>query len=377
MMKTILLVEDDPAVQRGIRENLERERFRVLVERDGARGLARARREALDLLILDVMLPSMSGFDVCARLKEEGFTAPVFMLTGMTDEQSKLRGLGLGADDYLAKPFSVQELLLRIRNRIQHAERSLGKAQALDQELKKAREIQRNALPSRSPRAKGIDIYGTMIPATHVGGDYFDFLPIRPGVFGLIVADVSGKGMPAALYVHKMQGVVQASMSALSGAADILVRLQEHVGATMEASSFVTAVAAVFDTKQGTAEVASAGHPPAFHKRGNRLYEIPAEGMIIGSMGLPFSETLKPVTVRTEPEDVFFFYSDGITEAMNSSQEEFGFDRLKQLLVETKGTSRKMVEYNLRQVGTFVKDEPQSDDVTLVTARITKKGLDA
>lgn len=373
-MKTILVVEDDPAVQRGIRENLERERFRVLVERDGVRGLSRARREALDLLILDVMLPSMSGFDVCARLKEEGFTAPVFMLTGLTDEQSKLRGLGLGADDYIAKPFSVQELLLRIRNSIQQAERSLGKAQALDQELKKAREIQRKALPPRSPRFKGIDVFGTMIPATHVGGDYFDFLSIRPGVFGLLVADVSGKGMPAALYVHKMQGVIQASRSALSGAADILVRLQEHVGRTMEAASFVTAVAAVFDAKQGTVEVASAGHPPVFHKRGNRLFEIPAQGMIIGSMDLPFAETLKPVTVRAEYEDVFFFYSDGVSEAMNANQEEFGFDRLKQLFVETNGTSRTMVGKSLKQVGAFVNQEPQSDDITLVTARITQKG---
>jgi serine phosphatase RsbU (regulator of sigma subunit) len=213
-----------------------------------------------------------------------------------------------------------------------------------------------------------------MIPATHVGGDYFDFLSIRPGVFGLIVADVSGKGMPSALYVHKMQGVVQASRSALSGASDILVRLQEHVGRTMEAASFITAVAAVFDTKQGTVEVASAGHPPVFHRRGSRLFEIPAEGMIIGSMGLPFSETLKPVTVRSEHEDVFFFYSDGVTEAMNSGQEEFGFDRLKQLLVETKGTSRMMVENDLRHVGAFVNQEPQSDDITLVTVRIKKKG---
>lgn len=367
-MKTILVVEDDPAVQRGIRENLERERFRVLVERDGMLALNRARREPLDLVILDVMLPSMNGFDVCVRLKEEGFSAPIFMLTGLTDEGSKLRGLGLGADDYLAKPFSVQELLLRVRNSIDRGDRSLGKVKALEQEFRKAREIQRNALPTGPPRVKGLDVFGTMIPATEVGGDYFDYLSPGPDLFTVVVADVSGKGMPAALHVHKMQGVVQASSKEASGAPDLLLRLQEHLGSSMEDASFVTAVAAVFDAKHRTVEIASAGHPPVFYKRRNRLYEVPAEGMIIGqAMGSLFPELLKPVRISLEPGDRFFFYSDGIPEAMNSRQKEFGFDRLKRALAVTQGTSRAIVKDCLRSVRAFTGNEPQSDDITLVT----------
>jgi len=376
-MKTILVVEDDPAVQRGIRENLEHERFRVLVERDGARALQRARREPPDLMILDVMLPSMNGFDLCARLKEEGFPAPIFMLTGLADEQSRLKGLGLGADDYLSKPFSIRELLLRVRNSLDRSDRSLGKARALEQELRKAREIQHNALPVRSPRVRGLDVSGTMIPATHVGGDYFDYLLLGPDRFAIVVADVSGKGMPAALYVHKMQGVVHASRSAASGAADILFRLQEHLGSSLEADSFVTAVVAVFDVKHRNADIASAGHPPVFFKRGNRLYEVPAGGMIIGqAIGTLFPELLKPAQVHLEPGDTFFFYSDGIPEAMNPRQEEFGFDRLKRMLAGVHGTSRGAVRQCLKDVGAFSGDEPQSDDITFVTVKMTGKGSD-
>jgi serine phosphatase RsbU (regulator of sigma subunit) len=369
-MKTILVVEDDPAVQRGIRENLERERFRVLVERDGMLALNRARREPFDLLILDVMLPSMSGFDVCARLKEEGFSAPIFMLTGLTDEVSKLRGLGLGADDYLSKPFSVQELLLRVRNSLDRGDRSLGKVKALQQEFRKAREIQRNALPTGPPKVKGLDVFGTMIPATEVGGDYFDYLSLGSDHFAVVVADVSGKGMPAALHVHKMQGVVQASRTGISGATDLLLQLQEHLGSTLEDASFVTAVAAVFDVKGKSVEIASAGHPPVFYKRGSRLYEVPAEGMIIGqAMGSLFSELLKPARVSLEPGDMFFFYSDGIPEAMNSRQKEFGFDRFKRVLSETQGTSLSAVRHCLRNIRTFAGNAPQSDDITLVAAK--------
>lgn len=376
-MKTILVVEDDPAVQRGIRENLEHERFRVFVERDGAKALQRARRDPPDLMILDVMLPSMNGFDLCARLKGEGFTPPIFMLTGLGDELSRLKGLGLGADDYLSKPFSIQELLLRVRNSLDRSDRSLGKARALEQEFGKAREIQRNALPAQSPRVAGLDVSGIMIPATHVGGDYFDYLSLGPDRFGVIVADVSGKGMPAALYVHKMLGVVHASRAMASSAADLLFRLQEHLGSSLESDSFVTAVVAVFDVKHHTVDIASAGHPPVFFKRGNRLFEVPAGGMIIGqAIGTLFSELLKPAQILTEPGDTFFFYSDGIPEAMNSRQEEFGFDRMKRMIAGVDGTAQGIVRQCLRHVRKFTGDEPQSDDITILTVTMTGKGPD-
>lgn len=370
-MKTILLVEDDPAVQRGIRENLKRERFRVLVERDGTQGLSRAVRESPDLVILDVMLPGLNGFEVCERLKKEGFSAPIFMLTALGDEKAKLRGLGLGADDYLPKPFSVEELLLRVRNAFDRADRTLGKAKAYELELERAREIQQESLPKRPPRMRGLDLWGAVKPSTLVGGDYFDYLRIGPGKIAIIVADVCGKGMPAALYVQRMQGIVHASMPHVESAGDILRQLQQHLGLTLGPASFITAIAGVVDQGEGTFDVACAGHPPALLKRGATIEMLKAEGMWIGpTMGRSFEELLQPVTIEYKPGDLIVFYTDGVIECMNRNEEEFGMARWQDVLLQAGGTSRALVRSTFNELRRFAGDQLQSDDITIVAITI-------
>jgi len=370
-MKTILVIEDDPAIQRGISENLRRERFGVLVEKNGTRGLRRALKDGPDLVILDVMLPGLNGFEVCARLKRHGFSAPVFILTALGDEQSKLRGLGEGADDYLPKPFSVQELVLRIRNTFDRTDRTLGRAKSLEQELRKAGEIQRECLPKRPPRFKNATLWGMMTPASHIGGDYFDYLRLPSGNIAVIVADVCGKGMPAALHVQKMQGVLHASKQSMATAADVLRRLQEYLGPSLGPSSFVTGTVAVLDEDGGTVDIASAGHPPVLLKRGPAVESVSAEGMWIGpEIGRSFEELLRPVTISTQPGDLFVFYTDGVTECMNTAQEEFGMQRWQRVLLHAGDGPRAVVKNSFEELRRFADDGPPSDDITIVALKI-------
>jgi len=114
-VKRILIIEDDLAILRGLKDNLEYECFQVITAEDGERGLSRLLEDKPDLVILDLMLPRMSGYDVCRKVREEGLTTPILMLTARGEEMDRVRGLDLGADDYITKPFSVPELLARIR----------------------------------------------------------------------------------------------------------------------------------------------------------------------------------------------------------------------------------------------------------------------
>lgn len=113
-MKTILIVEDDSSILKGLKENLELEHFKVLTESDGAKGFQSAVNNNPDLIILDVMLPSKNGFDVCRDIRGKNMNTPVIMLTGKSTESDKVLGLELGADDYITKPFSIRELIARV-----------------------------------------------------------------------------------------------------------------------------------------------------------------------------------------------------------------------------------------------------------------------
>jgi len=373
-MKTILVVEDDHAIARGLFENLQKEGYRVLVEKDGLKGYERAKSASPDLVILDVMLPSMDGFQICSQLKKEAFKAPIFILTGLTQEKSRLEGLSHGADDYIGKPFSVKELLLRIRNAVKQREGASSRTQLLEEEIVKARHIQLASLPRRQPRVGGLEVYGKTIPASEVGGDYFDFLRIDRRRFGVIVADVSGKGLPAAMHVQKMQGIVQSSCRDCSGSEEVLRELQEHLHGAMDTSSFITAVVAVFSPGAHVIQLSQAGHLPVVRLRGGRIRLLKPPGVWIGksSVGL-FNKTLCSQSVDLQPGDLFVFFSDGVIEAKNVKGIEFGLPRFKKVLATSRLSVRRLVDRCFAEVRKFSGGQPQLDDITIVSVKVVRE----
>jgi len=375
-MKTILIVEDDLAIARGLCDNLECEGYRALRENDGRRGYERAKIEKPDLLILDVMLPTMDGFQICTSLKQEGFDAPIFLLTGLTEERSRLKGLQNGADDYIEKPFNLQELLLRVRNVLKQREAISGKVRQLEDEFLRARKIQMASLPRRHPRMRQLDVFGKTIPASQVGGDYFDYLKVSSDKFGIILADVSGKGMPAAMHVQKIQGIVQSNVKETSDPSELLRALQEHMRGSLDPSSFITAVAASFDLQVGTIEVAQAGHLPVMHIRRKKIRNLKPPGIWIGKTSSPmFENSLRVQKIQLEPGDVVVFYSDGLVEARNTHGQEFGQARLKKLLggMQTRKSSG-VVDRCFKEVRKFSGGHAQLDDITIVAIRFMSRG---
>ncbi len=372
-MKTILVIEDDLAIARGLCDNLKRAGYKVLWEKDGMKGYERAKLEQPDLLILDVMLPSMDGFRICALLKQEDFFPPIFMLTGLTQDQSRLEGLGKGADDYIGKPFNIQELILRIRNALKQREIVGGRSKLLEAEFAKARKIQMASLPRTRPRLQGLDIFGKTLPASEVGGDYFDYVRLGKRRLAVIVADVSGKGLPAAMYVQKIQGIVRSSRKAFSHAPDLLRVVQQHLKGSIESTSFVTAAVVIVDCEKCTLEVAQAGHLPVLLARRRRIRTLKPPGIWIGRTSAGrFEKNLCCETIGLEHGDAILMYSDGLTEARNMRGKEFGLPRLKEWLAAVPNVrSSALIRRCFNEVKKFAGDRPQSDDITIVALNIT------
>ena len=380
-MKTILIVEDDLAIARGLTDNLEHEGYRVVHEKDGLKGYERAKLEQPDLLILDVMLPTMDGFHICSRLKEEKFSAPIFMLTGLSQEESRLDGLRRGADDYIAKPFHLQELLFRVRNALKQQDLVSERAKRLETEFLRARKIQMASLPRTQPRMRGLDVYGRTVPAEQVGGDYYDY--VRPGKqkLGIVVADVSGKGMPAAMYVQKIQGIVQSNAGDATDPAYILRALQQHMSDSMESSSFITAVVGLFDVETRSLQVAQAGHLPLLHIRDKKIRLLKPQGLWIGKTSAgKFEKNLRVLKVEIRSGDAILFYSDGLVEAKNRAGTEFGIRRVRSLATGKHATAMTLVDHYFKAVREFSGNEVQSDDITIVAIKVDfrhihKKGV--
>jgi sigma-B regulation protein RsbU (phosphoserine phosphatase) len=372
-VKTILIIEDNLAIARGLRDNLEQEGYRVLCEKDGMKGYECAKLKQPDLVILDVMLPSMDGFQICSRLKKEGFGSPIFLLTGLTQEHSRLQGLRLGADDYIDKPFSIQELLLRVRNALNQSDTVRERTKTLEDEFLRARRIQTASLPRKQPRMAGLEVFGKTLPATEVGGDYFDYLKLDRRRLGVIVADVSGKGMPAAMYVQKMQGIVQSSRKRMTAATDILAELQEQLSESMETNSFITAVVALIDPDAGMMQISQAGHLPVLFVRRGKVRLLKPPGMWIGKSSTEsFLQHLSSESIAIRKGDSFVFFSDGVVEARDRKGQEFGLRRLKALVRGSHASARHLVDRCFREVAEFSENHTQTDDITVVAFKVVK-----
>jgi CheY-like chemotaxis protein len=183
-MSRILIVEDDPAILCGLKDNLEFESHQVLTAVDGEAGYRAVCEHAPDLVILDLMLPKLSGYDLCRRVRGEGFNAPILMLSARSQEADRVVGLDLGANDYVSKPFSLRELLARVRALLRHEREHRMDEARLNTELEMAAKVQQGLFPRVLPEATGVDYAGICRPARGVSGDYYDFLALGEGRLG-------------------------------------------------------------------------------------------------------------------------------------------------------------------------------------------------
>ena len=281
--------------------------------------------------------------------------------------------LGELAESFNSMTASIEDLLL------QAAEKK-----RLEEELRIAHEIQMSLLPQGPLLMPGLSVTALCVPAREVGGDYYDFLPLDDHRVGVLIADVSGKGTSAALYMAELKGLMLSLTRIYSSPRELLIAANRIISQHLDARSFITMTYAIVDLEARTMTYARAGHTPLIYVPGpaadTRLARILApEGMVLGlklDNGEMFEKLLEEDTISLGAGDLYLFFTDGITEAMNGSDDLFGENRLGRLVEEHAHLpAEELRERVLREIAAFVGDAPQHDDMTMILLKIETLGV--
>ena len=371
--KLILIVDDTPT-NIGVISGALKDSYKTKVATNGPKALSLAAAdEKPDLILLDVMMPEMDGYEVCSRLKADPSTReiPVIFLTGQTSADDETHGFEVGAVDYVHKPFSPAVVKARVRSHIllREARAQLaGQLRALNNELEMARQIQLSILPHTLPQLPGLDLAARFLPMTSVAGDFYDFIHVDDKHLGILIADVSGHGLPAALIASMLQVALSAQVVHASEPAKVLSGLNKALCGKFT-RNFVTAAYVYLDLENHLMRYAGAGHPPVLRYRGStgKTTEVLENGLVLGMFA---DAAYTALELPLEPGDRHVLYTDGIPEAANPAQEMYGADRFMRFLESNHSlTADQFVDGFLGEIARWTgqsADRGQQDDITLL-----------
>jgi phosphoserine phosphatase RsbU/P len=375
--QTVLLVDDAPAnIQ--IVNSILKDIYKIRIATSGVKALELAKITPLpDLILLDVMMPDKNGYEVCTQLKlgQETRDIPVIFLTGQTHVDEETRGFEVGAVDYIHKPFSPAVVKARVQTHLMLRgirEQLAQQLLAIQKELETARQIQLSILPSEIPKIEGLDIAARYVPMTAVAGDFYDFIVVDDKHIGILVADVSGHGMPAALIASMLKIALSAQGAHAADPAQVLLGLNQALCGKFQ-HHYVTAAYLFVDMQKRTLTYAGAGHPPLLLRDGaSKVVRGVAEnGLFLGRF--PFA-TYSSVELPLTAGDRALLYTDGIPETTNPAGVEFGAACFNQLLETEQSTSAdhfadRLLE-ELSRWSAQGSDDELDDDITMVAIHV-------
>ncbi len=383
-MAKILVVDDEPDLELLLRQKFRRKvrkgELTLVFAQNGVEALEQLKvHHDVDMVLSDINMPQMDGLTLLHQLNQLNYDLRAVIVTAYGDMKNIRTAMNRGAFDFVTKPLDFKDLETTISKTLAHLEvmrealRSRDELVALRQELGVAARMQESILPTSFPQDPRYEIHAWMTPAKEVGGDFYDFFKLEDGRIGIVMADVSGKGVPAALFMMVSRTLMKGTAIGENDPAKCLEEVNQLLVESNEQSMFVTVFYGSFDPATGILEYANAGHNlPYVVKANGDVHPIECDsGLVLAVMpGFVFPGG----SIQLEPGDVVFFYTDGITEAMDEEGVEFGDDELAAVLEEVAGSSaatfnRKAVEAVQEHAG----EAAQSDDITCLTLKFLRE----
>ena len=371
--KDILIVDDTPDNLHVLSQMLSQQGYKVRPVTNGARALTAAQTLPPDLILLDIRMPHMDGYEVCERLKADAQThdIPIIFISALSETQDKVKAFAIGGVDYVTKPFQLEEVLARVETHItlRDLQKQLQEAnQRYERELMLVGKIQASFFSNALPDVPGWQVSGTLKPARETSGDFYDVSLLSNGHLSILVADVVDKGAGAALYMALCCTLIRTyAAEYLSEPEYVLSATNRRILTDTDAGQFVTAFYGILDPLTGILTFCNAGHNPPYvvgAQHGDEVQRLVRTGM---PLGIFEHETWERGVVQLAPGAVLMMYTDGITDAQNDQAVFFDEARLLESVKHNLGHSAQDIRDALMmRIQDFMGDAPQLDDITLV-----------
>jgi len=371
----ILIVDDNPANVEIFQMRLAANKYEIITAMDGEAALQMAKDHLPDLILLDIMMPKMDGISACRHIKSDPSLPfmPIIMVTAKADSKDIVAGLEAGGDEYLTKPVDHAALVSRVRSmlRIKELHDTVHAQSAqLKFQLETATKIQSLFWPRMPELEAGSHIWGISVPAAYVGGDFYDVIPLSDGSLLTYVADVSDKGVPAALIMAALSTKIRSETQLQNELEKLVENINKSTYQLMsEEGFFITIVLARYWPDTGKMQILVGGHLPPLWMDERGIRKMP---LLCGiSLGVKPDARYEKTEILLSSGESVLFYTDGVIEACNENKELLGNGRLVDFLTKSKGPPRGkgLLEFVRRWQG----NTPANDDITILEIWREKK----
>ena len=380
----ILVVDDEPDLEPLIKLRMRRKIrsgvYSFEFAENGVEALEVLKHhQDIDIVVTDISMPQMDGLTLLQQISEVvGDDIRCIVVSAYGDMKNIRTAMNRGAFDFITKPVDFDDLNVTIERTLQHLEEwrealaSRDKLTALENELDVASSTQQSILPRTFPRSSDYQVFGRMEPARNVGGDFYDVIRLQDRRVGLAIADVSDKGIPAALFMMFSRTLLKGAAIGSSDPGKALRKVNDLLYEENETMMFVTVLYSIYDPTTGKLTYSNGGHDaPLFVRPDGTSELLPLTHGI--ALGVATDVEFTSSTVQLEPGDAVVLYTDGVTEAMNANGEQFGVGRMHEVFAGSPPkNSEQATRAMFKAVKDFVGEAPQFDDITCLVLRRDK-----